>query len=240
MFLGLTMMLISTAVVNAKPPTPSIELPQEVQEQVNTHVQLKNNETGEVITLNPQLLEFKPAQFPGDLNVIAYEVGIPAHYLGINQEETNLWDFLVPSLAHAGSQTVDECDSTASVCSRLSFYYTKTSNYMYAKYYKNKWTKNDSSVSWSNAKLGGWCNAEWYNNPGSRCYQNSYGNIGTPSSGTTYKVTPAFAGSSNKTIVDSLNYQTSYQEVNLQRGASNWTFTFCIDVGGGGMTTGCY
>ena len=138
-----------------------------------------------------------------------------------------------------------KCDSTSSACADLTFYYNEGTsgeiNWMYARYYSSKWPKPDPTVSWSNASFGGACYAPWVGK-GGFCDQESYvfANGGVPNPGHTYTHTPPFSGFDNRTEVNGLYGQAARQSIDLHRGNSNWTFSFCIANGAGRSTAGCY
>ena len=85
----LIVMITTSMVVSAKPPTPpspeDIELPVGVKEKIKTKAQLSNEETGEIIFLTPKLVRYQ-RDLTG-LTTISYEVGIPSDSF----EESQYW-----------------------------------------------------------------------------------------------------------------------------------------------------
>lgn len=121
LLLVIAVMIITTVMAGAQSSVP-VKLPPEVAERINTFARLENKETGEVIYFNPHLTDFEPSQSSNDAGMVSYEVGIQSRYLDstygaalIPQKQ------LFPSVAYATSETIDTCDSTSSVCAKLTF-----------------------------------------------------------------------------------------------------------------------
>lgn len=235
-----------TSVMGAK-PHPPVELPAHIEEKINIYVVLEDLETGEKVFLEPNLIQFHASPMKSSSSEqsfeITYEVGIPKEMVGGHPGGVKGQSFLFPSAVHA-NESKYLCDSTSSACATLTFYYsegrTNGVDYMYMNKVTNKWTRLDSQVSWSGARIKGRCYAEWFSGSG-MCNATHTGNVSNPNSGSTYSVTPWFSGSGYKTVVDDLsNFQVASQEITLHRGGSNWNFSLCIVNGGGGTVYGCY
>ena len=230
--------------VQAEPLTP-IDLPPEIEKSIEVHAKLENLDTGEKILLPPNIVSYQKNSTEKSseiLNAITYEVGIPAKLLGSEVAPNNTQSFFLPEIAHANDSSY-KCDSTSSVCANLTFYFqdgnTNGYGWMYAEKVRTTWYRQDSAVSWSNAKITAHCNAIWLDRGGS-CNSAVVGHVGNPISGSGYEIVPWFAGSNNKTVVDSINFQRAAQSIDLHRGGSNWNFSFCIVNGGASVVYGCY
>jgi hypothetical protein len=100
--------------------------------------------------------------------------------------------------------------------------------------YKTKWQLYDASVSMRNARMNAGCFGESLDGSGVCDYGASQQkSIGTPSSGTTYSMTPSWAGHYIR-IVD-LNYQAGSSTVQLKRGTTTWWLSICIYAGSCGI-----
>jgi len=192
--------------------------------------------------LNPALVE--AVQIDQNSYYLTYEVGIPQDML--NEESSNkgfqwIISSALPTAVKAGSDSHYGCDSTVSVCATLTLYYVDSGAYGYYQKVTNSWTRKDSTVSLSSAKVKAGCYAEWYTGTtGDRCSTIVSKTIGTPILGTTYSFTPWFAGSSHKVLLNGFNGIAGYQSVTLKRGVTTWNFAFCVNYEGSEVILGCY
>lgn len=170
---------------------------------------------------------------------VSYEFGIPYEGSQSSIDFSKTISSLFPQSVHADSKSYSGCDSTISGCANLTFNFTAYSDHMYANSVSVVWTRVDSVVSFTSGTFGAACYADWYGASGV-CNQNSPRTITPPSSGTTYSLTPSFAGSSHMTYYDDLNGQKAYQQLTMKRGSTTWTYSFCVAVGGGSIIYGCY
>ena len=190
-------------------------------------------------SLNPVLIEAKT--IGQNTYQVTYEVGIPKEYFQ-NDGEINDSSIIfnpLPISVQASSTSHNDCDSSVSVCAYLTLNYTQISDHGWISSVSNKWTRYDGTVSMSNAQIKASCYASWYPGPGV-CNTTNTRIIGVPTSGTTYSLTPGFAGSSNQVYINSIMGFAGYQQITLTRGLSNWNFGFCINQGGDEVITGCY
>ena len=190
--------------------------------------------------LVPRLVE--AVQTATDSIVVTYEVGIPLESMSEASSGHHRPDYLDLLVwpAFADSESHYGCDSSISVCATLTLVYTEIGgDHGYYGYSTNKWTRIDPAVTWSNAKMKAGCNAEWWNESG-RCQTQVTKSIGVPTSGTPYKQTPWFAGSSHQVAFNTLNGIAAYQSISLKRGSSNWSFSFCVNHEGSEVIMGCY
>lgn len=235
------MLSVMSTILRAESLTP-IQLPPEIEKNIDVYGKLENLETGEKIYFTPSVVEFKQA--PTDTNdsfetsnLITYEVGIPGQLLGSEFSSNNEQLFLSPN------DPKYKCDSTSGVCATLTFYFhdgmVGLDEWMYMDKVTTIWYKYDSSISWTNGKIRAQCQANWFDR-GGNCSDTVQGSISNPNSGDTYTITPWFAGSNNKTLVNEINYQVVSQSIDLHRGVNNWNFSFCIVNGGGNVVYGCY
>lgn len=216
------------------PPTP------EFAKDVRVTARLTWINGGKTYELEPVLVE-AVANEDGTYG-LTYEVGVPTTLLedADGDKQSSIPLNLFPFTAYASSNSlVTRCDSTASACATVTLNYaiigydpSYGSDYGYYQNTKTKWTRSDPAVTWSNATQGAQCNAEWYSTTG-RCQQRQTISRGSPTSGTTYTLTPTFAGSNNKLYIGSLDAILGDQKITLKRGTSTWTFTFCVSAGAG-------
>lgn len=230
-------LMISTTVAYAKTSSISlsenIELPANLLENIVPSVKVINQNTGEVYSLNPKIVEFRKDEAGNTM--ITYEVGVPTIMFTNELANENYKNYFRPSIVLADSKSWDSCDSTSSACANLSFYYTDLGDHMYSSYSQVIWTKQDSQVTFVQGRLGVRCLADWYPS-GGVCSIDSYTTV-SPVSGTVYTKTPTFAGS--QTYKNDFMGQMAYQILNLRRGATNWEFYTCVQVGGGLMSWEC-
>jgi len=172
---------------------------------------------------------------------ITYEVGIPKQYLDDDRTANTVFGSVdpFPFVAYASSESHNRCDSTVSVCALLTLNYTQVTDHGWYQNTTNRWTRSDSTVTWSNALLKAGCSALWYLKSGT-CNTIVTKTIGVPTSGTTYSYTPSFAGSSNQVYLNDLNGIAAYQNITLKRGTSTWQFSFCVNHEGSLIIQGCY
>jgi hypothetical protein len=234
-------MFVTSSIMGAQSPTP-VELPPDIANNVEVQAVLENLETGEKITLVPHLVDFQRDSTSEESIAITYEVGIPGHMLGISPSPINEQSILFPRTVFANEEKY-KCDSTSSVCARLTFYYHDgiqgDREWMYADKVRNVWDRLDSQVSWSNGVIGAECRAEWFDGSGT-CMIGNEGYVSSPISGVAYEIVPTFAGSGKKTLVDDINFQKASQKITLHRSGSSWEFSHCIVNGGGNLVYGCY
>lgn len=242
-FLGvLIVSLLPIAGAGAAPPVgPGVPptLPESVKDVV-TRARLIQTNGNKTFILHPVLVE----AIEGNENSIqlTYEVGIPKEYLDeqVKDSRSSISFDLFPFTAYAGSDSHSGCDSTVSVCATVVLNYTLSGDHGWYQNTTTRWTRNDSTVAWSNAKLGAYCYALWYPPRTGTCSQQLFKTIGVPTSGTIYTFTPTFAGSSNQMYLGAQGSIAGDQRVTLTRGVSTWLFTFCVGYGLGGFGEGCY
>lgn len=122
-------------------------------------------------------------------------------------------------------------DSTTSVKARNTiFYYQNYFNGRNVFKYHNvygKWTRLDSTVSWSNAKLGWQARGTKYSDTGTDLGPIDDGylqTLSTPVSGTAYSMTPSV-----KTYIGwalTADYMAGKQQITLSRDGETWPFWF--------------
>lgn len=210
------------------PPTPP-----DFAKDASTTAKLVQPGGTKATTLIPVLVE---AIEKGDTFQLTYEVGIPPELLEETDKQSPIPAEWFPFTAYADNDSHNGCDSTVSVCALVTLYYVRSGSHGYYQKTTTRWTRSDPTVSMSNARLGAYCYAPWY--PGSgTCNQQQFKNVGVPTSGTTYTLTPSFAGSSHQITYGAISGD---QRITLKRGSSTWTFTFCVAYGEPGAYTGCY
>lgn len=225
----------------AAPPDPP-DVPDFARE-TRAGAVLESKDGSTRLSLNPLLVE--AVEIEEGVYKLVYEVGIPLAEIGAStgQDQQNKIGFaisgLFPSVAYASSDSHSGCDSTVSACAQLTLYYTQIGDHGWYQYATNKWTLHDQAVSWNNAKVIAACFSEWYQGSG-QCNSQVTNSVGTPSSGSTYSVTPWFSGSSYDLKINSAFGIAASQWIDLHRGAAHWQFTFCVAVGGDSWYTGCY
>lgn len=226
----------------AAPPDPP-DVP-EFAENARTGAVLESKDGSIRVSLTPLLVE--AVEIEEGVYELIYEVGIPSSEMTsiLGQNSTSESEMLsiaslFPSVAYASSDSHNGCDSTVSACAQVVLYYTQIADHGWYQYATSKWTLQDPTVSWSNAKIIASCFAEWYQGSGT-CSSQATRSVGAPSSGTSYSITPWFSGSSYDLKIDVANGIGAFQWIDLHRGGSDWQFTFCVAVGGGSWHSGCY
>ncbi|MDF1501125.1 MAG: hypothetical protein P1P76_11715 [Anaerolineales bacterium] len=230
--------LIPVANLSAAPPydPPEPIGPPEFARKAVAAARLTEINGERSIRLIPALVE--AVEVSPNAYQLTYEVGIPKNLL--DPEDSSPQTFEVfPFSVSAGSDSHNGCDSTVSVCALLTLYYTDLGDHGYYQKTTNRWTRYDSTVTWSGAMLQAGCSANWYQKSGT-CNTITTRNIGTPTSGTTYSYTPWFAGSANQVYLNDLNGIAAFQSITLKRGASTWQFSFCVNYEGDERILGCY
>ncbi|RLD08430.1 MAG: hypothetical protein DRI65_02310 [Chloroflexota bacterium] len=193
-----------------------------------------------------KLFKMKPhvveaAQISPNSYMLVYEVGIPSEYLTdtkIDSTTDNINDLFIQT-AYAGSDAHEGCDSTSGVCAKVWLYYVDYGGYGYYNYMLTKWTRYDSTISWSNAYMAAACAAVWYEG-GGRCLSTQNRYIGTPGNGYMYSHYPSFRGPSNKVYLNDMNGLAAFQYITLKRGVNTWYFSFCVNYQGSVPIPGCH
>jgi hypothetical protein len=224
---------IFSPVITTASSGTEINLPADLQQKVKTTVKIMNQETGESIYLNPELVSF--SRDSNGQTKISYEVGIPSEVFSESQIGHNFSAFLFPSKVMAAQKVVDSCDSTSSGCARLTFNYTDFTTHMYANNVTAKWTKLDSQVTFVSGVFGLRAQADRYPSGSGNLTGESLATVTSPVSGTTYSMTPSFAGSGNNVFYNDAMGEYAVQFLNMRRGNTNWQFYTCVAVGGGAL-----
>jgi hypothetical protein len=102
--------------------------------------------------------------------------------------------------------------------------------YVKVYYYRVRWVRLDPAVSWKNAKIYAGCFG-WFYPSKVTCDKNEAKSIGSPTSGTWYKMTPSWAG--QYVIVGNMYSQDGRADITLVRGSTNWKLFICIEQGSG-------
>lgn len=175
-----------------------------------------------------------------------YTVSLPILSKEIVNEQgkrEKIWEITIPSvllseeaiILGSNSKEVSKTDPTLSVRLTLHQSYWETwrnsARYVAIDFYKGKFEKLDSTVSWSNARLEASCYGQYWEGGFCNLYETVY--IGTPNAGQWYYQYPSWRG--RYVEVNMIANQSGAIYIRLTRGGSTWDFRFCVSQGG----TGC-
>ena len=244
LYLTPIMLLLILLPVSASKASPPVQLPDAVADHMHIKARLRNPVTGEEFDFEPVLIaaeQVPTGQGDDSTYNVQYAVGIPDSFFA---DQTTGQTALLPQLqllpdqAYADSVTHGGYDSSYGVYANVEMLFHEGSyggvTWMYIDQGKGTWTLDDYSISWSLALVQAACHSNWYSGGyGAACEYDSGtdGYVGNPISGHTYSLIPGWAGSSNKTYVDSVQGQMVRQYIHLTRGASNWDFNICVEMG---------
>ena len=155
-----------------------------------------------------------------------------------NGQHLAVYEADVPSAVLASLvDSKQKWDSSLSVKVTIWMYYDEFSyqndTYVSISKYETKWQRYDSSVSMSNASMNAGCMGDSWDGPAEECLPENYANksIGTPTSGTIYRLNPSWAGH-----YIYIGYQAGNSRVQLKRGpTTTWWLEICIWKGSCGI-----
>lgn len=127
----------------------------------------------------------------------------------------------------------DRYDSSYSAKVTTSVQWRETtsggSRFVEVDYYDIRWDRLDSQVGWRYATSRVGCGGPYLS--GGTCNSTNDKNIGTPTSGTTYRHTPSWAG--QYVHVDTVYFLSEVNSIELWRGGSVWELSMSMCHGGG-------
>jgi hypothetical protein len=154
--------------------------------------------------------------------------------------------FFSPNISNAPLANLkSDChwDTSYSVQSCMNAYYSEetTISGKYAvsiDHYNYKWYRADTQVSMSGAYARAMCFG--YFEPSGTCVYEQRLNIGSPSSGSWYTISPSWRG--RFVDITPSSGQVGHMWVHLTRGTRGWDMGWCMSVGGGAVLNmgGCY
>lgn len=146
---------------------------------------------------------------------------------------------ITPALLSSLVKSDQAWDSSRAVLVTIWMYYNKFTSggipWVSVSRYATRWQLYDYSVSMRNARINAGCFGESWDAPPEECLpeQSQQRWIGAPTSGTTYSLSPSWAGH-YISIVD-VNYQAGSSTVQLKRGTTTWWLSICIWEGSCGL-----
>ncbi|GEM_PF-2762532 len=142
--------------------------------------------------------------------------------------------FLSDDIAILGSnyKEISKTDPTLAVRLTLHQSYWETwrnsARYVAIDFYKGKFERLDSSVTWDEGKLESSCFGQQLDGGFCNYYESFY--IGSPISGQWYYQYPSWRG--RYVEVNDIANQSGAISIRLRRGGSIWVFRFCVSQGG--------